>query len=667
MSQPQPTTPGATAFAARPSRYAQAAALRPGRRWVPVAAALLMLGIFLIDTLSTLEGAVAVLYVVGVLLIARTGRRSDIIVAAVAGSTLALAAYIDSHGLRHVGSQTVRLLVSLAAIAISALLALQNQRAIHALAAQATLLDLSHDMIFVRNAAGVITFWNRTAEQIYGWPAHEAMGQVADRLLQTRYAQSREEIEAALIADGRWEGSLRQFTRSGQALIVDSRWVLQRDGRGRPRDVLETHTDVTDSQAAQAALVRSERRYRRMFDASRVGVIDQDWSALRAELYAQGLLDPDALAARLTQPPCLRAWARRAVRIADANPAFLAMIGAEPGEGGDAWPQSVNDVLDDDDRTFAGALMAYVRGEPFYEGETEILHRDGRRVPALFTITFPTARGDGKGEDKHRDDDRSVLVFVVDVSERKQAQDALLLAQADLAHAARVATLGELTASLAHEVNQPLSAAVTYGEAGLRWLQRQPPDLPEVETAITRIVAEGRRASEIVKRVRDFLRKSPVRREPLQAAALIEEASRLVQHELNRAGVTLRVDVAPGLPTLQGDRVQLEQVLVNLMLNACQAMAGQASPRLLRVSAAKAADDTLCIAVADTGPGIATEHLQRLFQPFFTTKPHGMGMGLPICRTTAEAHGGRLTVDSQVGYGTRFELVLAPAENGGRS
>ncbi|HEY0333953.1 MAG TPA: ATP-binding protein [Stenotrophomonas sp.] len=626
---------------------------RTGAPWVRLAASLLTLAIFLVDTLSTLEGAVAVLYVVAVLLVARTGQRRDILIAALAGLVLTLAAYIDSHGLRHVGAQTVRAGVSLAAIGISALLALQNQRALAALAAQATLLDLSHDMIFVRTATGMIRFWNRTAEERYGWSRQEAIGQVADLLLRTQYPQPRHEIEAALLADGRWDGTLRQRTRHGQVRRLDSRWVLQRDARGRPLDVLETHTDVTDRHAAHAALIRSERRYRRMFDATRIGVVEQDWRALRTGLAALGVHDAQALAARLPNEPSLLGYARKQVRLADANPAFLAMVGHE---GTGQAPRSLDEVLAEDDDTFAGSLQAYLRGEAFFAGETDLLRADGRRVPMLFTITFPAAH-DG-------DDDGHVLVFVVDIRERRQAQDALLHAQAELAHAARVATLGELTASIAHEVNQPLSAAVTYGEAGLRWLRRQPPDLEEVDTAITRIVAEGRRASEIVKHVRDFVRKAPSNRELLQVGTLIEEAARLVQHELDRAGVTLRLEVAAPLPPVQGDRIQLEQLLVNLMLNASQAMAAQPLPRQLRMSASARDEGRLLVVVSDNGPGIAAEHRDQLFQPFFTTKAQGMGMGLAICRTTAEAHGGQLTVDSSPGEGSRFTLVLAPASVG---
>lgn len=635
-----PTTSFSAARSVAPSAPRRRALFR-------ASAALLTLGIFLIDVLTTLEGAIAVLYVVAVLLVARTGRRGDIVLVAGAGIALTLAAYLDSHGIHHLGSQTFRALVSLAAIGITAVLALQHQAAMQRLRAQATLLDLSHDMIFVRDRAGIITFWNRTAEQVYGWTAAQALGQVADVLLATRYPQAREAVEAALLAEGSWEGTLEQRTRDGGWRVLDSRWVIQRNGQGQAIGVLETHTDVTERTATYAALVRSERRYRRMFDASRIGVIQEDWSAVRTLLTGAGLHDADALQARLRADPTLVDQARRLIRIDDVNPALLAMLGCADRHA--HAPTLLDALLDPQDQTLPGALAAFVAGEAFHEGETELLAADGERVPVLFAITFPQPdEGDG-----------SVLVFIVDNSERRRAHDATLRAQAELAHAARVATLGELTATLAHEVNQPLMAVVTNGEAGLRWLRREVPDLHEVEASITRTVGEARRASEIVKRVRAFLAKRSTPREPLTVTTLIDDAVRLVQHELNRESVVLRVAVAPGLPPVEGDAVQLQQVLVNLLINACQAMSAQPGERRLRVVASRGNAGEVSISVTDNGPGIAAEHLDTLFQPFFTTKPHGMGMGLAICRSTAEAHGGRLTVDSMPGQGATFLLALA--------
>ncbi|WP_041536388.1 sensor histidine kinase [Parvibaculum lavamentivorans] len=251
-----------------------------------------------------------------------------------------------------------------------------------------------------------------------------------------------------------------------------------------------------------------------------------------------------------------------------------------------------------------------------------------------------------------------VLETHTDVTERNQAQDSLNLARAELAHATRVATLGELTASIAHEVNQPLMAVVTNGEAGLRWLRRDPPDLTEVEMAIGQVVAEGRRAGEIVKRVREFLRKAPSRPADIDVLSLVEDAAALVRHDLARAEVTLTLAIEPDIPKIRGDRVQFQQVLVNLMVNAAQAMADRTLPRRLAVDARRNGTAAVEVLVRDNGPGIAPEHLERLFEPFFTTKPDGMGMGLAICRTTAETYGATLSVESVLHEGTAFRFSI---------
>ncbi|MDI3559189.1 PAS domain-containing sensor histidine kinase [Bradyrhizobium sp. Arg816] len=615
-----------------------------GRAGLRFWSAVLAFAVFLVDVLTPLEGAVAVLYVVAILLAARTHRRNDIIAAAVGCSVLTITAYLLSHDLEAIASPALRALVSLAAIGITTLLALQNHAATKRLAAQARLLNLSHDMIFVRDRGGVITFWNRAAEQAYGWPADEAVGQLADALLRTRYPDRREVIEAGLLDIGRWEGRLEQRTKAGGALTVDARWALQHDHLGKPVGVLETHTDVTDRVAAHNALVQSEQRYRRMFDASRIGVVEEDWSAVRTALNS---LETGGATLRdyLARNPEFVRHARRLAGITDVNPALQKMAGAS---GSAAFMANADRLLGENDRSFLGALIAFAEGERFHEGETDLVSLDGRRVPVLFTITFP-AEPDG---------DRNVLAFVIDITERKQAQDALLAAQAELAHAARVATLGELSASIAHEVNQPLAAIVTSGEAGLRWLRRDVPDLKEVATTIGHVVAQGRRASEIVTRIRTFLKKVPPQQDLLQIDEIIEDATLLVARELVKDDVTLIVKAEHGLPPVRGDRIQLQQVLVNLLINAGQAMSGRPGPRTVTLRAGTADGENLAITVEDSGPGIQPDDLPRLFDPFFTTKGGGMGMGLAICRTTVEAHGGRLSVESSPGSGATFHLTL---------
>jgi signal transduction histidine kinase len=184
------------------------------------------------------------------------------------------------------------------------------------------------------------------------------------------------------------------------------------------------------------------------------------------------------------------------------------------------------------------------------------------------------------------------------------------------------------------------------------------PDLGEVETALGRIVDQGRRASQIVTRIRAFLKKKLAQQDVLEIAEIIEEAALLVDRELSKENITLSIETEPELPLIQGDRIQLQQVLVNLMVNAGQAMSEQGGPRTVTVFAGHSGNGSLAVTVKDTGPGIAPEDLPRLFEPFFTTKHGGMGMGLAICRTTVEAHGGQLSVVSSPGSGATFRLTL---------
>ena len=613
-----------------------------------VLAAVLAASVFLVDVLTPLEGAVAVFYV-AVVLIAAMVSRLDLLIASAASAALAALAYVGMHGFEHVGSPTLRLFVSFSAIGVVTFLALQNQIATERLIEQAQLLDLSHDMIFVRDGAGTIKFWNGGAEKSYGWTKDAAIGRNADRLLGTEYPTGRSEVEGELLRAGQWEGMLRQQTKDGAAIVVESRWVLQRDRQGRPHAVLETHRDVTEREASHLALAQSERRYRRMFDGSRVGLLQEDWSAVREALQSISANGAGDLASYLKQNPDFVDRMRAEVRIVDVNPAFLELAAAESSS---AVAQHFDDLLSETGQTFDEALLAFARGDSSIEGETAILTLDGRRVPVMFGLTFPAPEEGSDGE---------VLAFVIDVTERKGAENALLAAQAELAHASRVATLGELTASIAHEVNQPLAAIVTNGEAARRWLRREVPDLGEVSSALTRAIEEGKRASAIVSRIRSFLTKGPLRRDPLQLSELIQDAMILVERELAKSRVVLEVRADQNLPDVIGDRVQLQQVLVNLLVNGAQAMAGQDGPRRMTIRAAAERADRVAVVVEDTGPGIVEADMERLFQPFYTTKQQGMGMGLAICRSTIEAHGGRLTVASRPGEGARFTFTLPVA------
>jgi C4-dicarboxylate-specific signal transduction histidine kinase len=233
--------------------------------------------------------------------------------------------------------------------------------------------------------------------------------------------------------------------------------------------------------------------------------------------------------------------------------------------------------------------------------------------------------------------------------------------QRELAHANRAATMGQLTASIAHEVNQPITAAVANAHAALRWLSAERPDHEEARQALGRIVQNGNRAGEVICRIRALIKKAPPRQDSVAINDVILEVVALTHGEAAKNCVSVRTHLAEGVPFVEGDRVELQQVVVNLVVNAIEAMSGVVEgPRDLLISTSKADSDGVLIVVQDTGPGLAPKTLERLFEAFYTTKPSGLGLGLSICSSIVEAHGGRLWATANLPHGAIFQFT-APA------
>ena len=231
--------------------------------------------------------------------------------------------------------------------------------------------------------------------------------------------------------------------------------------------------------------------------------------------------------------------------------------------------------------------------------------------------------------------------------------------QMHLAHANRVATIGQLSASIAHELKQPLSAVVTNGGATLRWLARNQPEIEEAKQAVERIIKDANRASEVLSRIHRLVKKERLRTDTLNVNDAILEVIPLIHSEAVKNGVTIQRQLTDRLPSIQGDRIQLQQVILNLMVNAIQAMSGLTKGiRKLHIGTESAKEDGVRIGVRDTGPGLSAENLQRLFEPFYTTKPNGMGMGLSICRSIIEDHGGRLWATGLHPHGALFQFTI---------
>ena len=246
----------------------------------------------------------------------------------------------------------------------------------------------------------------------------------------------------------------------------------------------------------------------------------------------------------------------------------------------------------------------------------------------------------------------------VESRERKHAEEELRQTQSDLTRANRVSSMGELTASLAHEVNQPIAATITNANTCMRWLSRDQPDLEEVRAAASRIVQDGRRAGEIVDRVRLLFKKDSLRRELVDLNGIIREMMLLLHSEAIRFAVLVRTELAADLPQVMGDRVQLQQVLMNLMMNSIDAMKDVDGTRELTIQSQRDENGQVLISVSDTGVGLPTDQADKIFNAFFTTKTHGTGMGLRISSSIVESHGGRLWATDNSPSGATFQFTL---------
>jgi PAS domain S-box-containing protein len=482
---------------------------------------------------------------------------------------------------------------------------------------QARLLDLTRDSVLVRNLENVVTYWNRGGEELYGWKREEAVGKVTHQLLRTIFPAPLERIAEELFRSGRWEGELLQTRRDGAQVTVASRWSVQLGEEGQPIGTLETNNDITQRKRAENALHRIQETY--LTEAQQLSHTGSfGWNVSSGEIFwsEEGFI---IFGFESKARPSIE------LMLARVHPDDLALV------------RRVIDRAANDRRDFN---LEYRLRLP----DSTIKH------VCVVARAMPSETGNV-----------DFVGAVMDVTSIRLAEFELQNTRTELAHIMRVTSLGELTASIAHEVNQPLGAIVANAEACLGWLERESPDLNEAHAAMARIVRDGHRASEVIRSIRALIKKTDTQVVAVDVNEIVSEAMNIVEHELRRFRVSQRMELSSDLLVVLGDRIQLQQVLLNLIINGIEAMQPITDrPRELVIRTEQDETQRVRVTVIDCGIGLSAENAHRIFDAFVTTKSSGMGMGLSICRSIMEAHGGRIWASPNEPHGAAVQFTLPP-------
>jgi len=459
---------------------------------------------------------------------------------------------------------------------------------------------------------------NSAYQKMLGYTEEEIRKLTFLDLTHEDYRESNWEFITELLEGKRKQFQIeKQYWRKDGSLIWVSNNVSVVPGtENMPRFIMALSEDITARKRADEELRRSEAYLAEAQRLSHTG--SWAWNFSTGEVF----------------------WSRELFRIFGLDPERTALN-----------IDLIKKLRHPEDRPFAEQTFdTAVREKREFEMESRIVLPDGS-IKHVHTVGHPAVNDS--------DDLVEFVGTVIDVTERKQAEEGLRKAQAELAHVIRVMTMGELATSIAHEINQPLSAIVTNGNACLRWLAGDSPNLDEAREAARRIIRDGNRAGDVIARIRALLRKTDTDKARLDINQTVQEVVILMQDDAVRKGVALRMELAADVLPVLGDRVQLQQVILNLVMNGIEAMSGVTDrSRDLLIRSRQHESDKVLVAVQDSGVGLQSESLDHLFKAFFTTKPKGMGMGLAISRSIIEAHGGKLWAVPNDGPGATFQFTL---------